>query len=257
MKTLRGTAHPGIGGTLAVVLALSLPIAPAAAEPRSQVPERFTATFDVEAYGATVGETRWKLERESGTRLRFESQTRPVGLASLMLDGERREHSVFTLDESNRPRPLQYRFERSGARAQQAAIDFDWKALKATSRYRDRTVELPLAPGTLDALVYVLALMQDLAADRPDIRLQLAERGKIKTYVVTREGSERIETGLGALDTVRVARSGDDGRKTTVWAAPSLGYLPARIEHDDRGGTRLVLRLRETRAGGDERRPIP
>ncbi len=255
MNTPRVTAHQGIGGTLALALALGLAVA--AAEPRSPVPERFTATFDVEAYGATVGETRWTLERESGSRARFESQTRPVGLASLVLDGERREHSVFTLDESKRPRPLQYRFERSGARAQQAAIDFDWKTLTATSRYRDRTVELPLAPGTLDALVYVLALMQDLAADRPDIRLQLAERGKIKTYVVTREGRERIETGLGALDTVRVARASDDGRKTTVWCAPTLGYLPARIEHYDREGTRLVLRLRQARLGGDERAPLP
>lgn len=236
---------------LAVVLALAVATGPAAAGPRA-VPDHFTATYDVEAYGATVGETQWTLERESAQRSRLVSQTRPVGLASLVFEGERREQSLFTLDETKRPRPLQYRFERSGARAQKAAIDFDWKALKATSSYRDRTVELPLAPGTLDALVYILALMQDLAADRPDIRLNLAERGKIKTYVVTREGKERVDTGLGPLETVRVSRTSDEGRKTTVWCAPALGYLPARIEHPDRNGTVITLRLRTARLGRDE-----
>lgn len=239
------------GWVLPLVLAFTVATGPAAAGART-VPDRFTATYDVDAYGATVGETRWTLERESAQRSRLESQTRPVGLASLVFEGERREQSLFTVDETKRPRPLQYRFERSGARAQKAAIDFDWKALKATSSYRDRTVELPLAPGTLDALVYILALMQDLAADRPDIRLNLAERGKIKTYVVTREGKERVETGLGPLDTIRVSRTGDEGRKTTVWCAPALGYLPARIEHPDRNGTVITLRLRSARLGGGE-----
>lgn len=236
---------------LAVVLALAVATGPVAAGART-VPDRFTATYDVDAYGATVGETQWTLERESAQRSRLASQTRPVGLASLLFEGERREQSLFTLDEAKRPRPLQYRFERSGTRAQKAAIDFDWKALKATSSYRDRTVELPLAPGTLDALVYILALMQDLAADRPDIRLNLAERGKIKTYVVTREGKERVDTGLGPLETVRVSRTSDEGRRTTVWCAPALGYLPARIEHPDRDGTVITLRLRTARLGRDE-----
>ena len=226
---------------LAVVLSLG---AGASLANTSGLPERFSATYDVIAYGVTVGETRWTLEPESAGRSRFQSQTRPVGLASLVLNGERREHSVFTLDDSGRPQPLQYRFERSGPRARTAAIDYDWPALKAVSRYRDRTVELTLAPGTLDGMVYVLALMQELAANRPEIRLQLAERGKIKTYVVKREGQERVETALGKLDTVRISRSAGDDRKTTVWAAPELRYLPARIEHRDSDDTPITLRLR-------------
>ena len=236
-----GSAYRLGGWALAIVLGLCAATSLASA---GGLPERFSATYDVIAYGVTVGETRWTLEPESAGRSRFQSQTRPVGLASLVLDGERREHSLFTLDDSGRPPPLQYRFERSGPRARKAAIDFDWKALKAVSTYRDRTVELPLTPGTLDGMVYVLALMQELAANRPETRLQVAERGKVKTYVVKREGEERIETALGRLDTVRISRSTDDERRTTVWAAPKLRFLPARIEHRDPEGTPLTLRLR-------------
>lgn len=226
---------------LAIVLSLG---AGGSLATTSGLPERFSATYDVIVYGVTVGETRWTLEQESAERSRFQSQTRPVGFASLVLDGERREHSVFTLDDSGRPQPLQYRFERSGPRARNAAIDFDWTTLKAVSRYRDRTVELALAPGTLDGMVYVLALMQELAANRPEIQLQLVERGKVKTYLVKREGYERVETALGEIDTVRISRSAGDDRKTTVWAAPGLRYLPARIEHRDTDDTPITLRLR-------------
>ena len=74
--------------------------------------------------------------------------------------------------------------------------------------------------------------------------IERAERGKVKTYVVKREGEERIETALGRLDTVRISRSAGDDRKTTVWAAPELRYLPARIEHRDSDDTPITLRLR-------------
>ena len=40
------------------------------------------------------------------------------------------------------------------------------------------------------------------------------------------------------------ARSAGDDRKTTVWAAPELRYLPARIEHRDPDDTPITLRLR-------------
>ena len=244
-RPAKSRRFPLIG--LAVLLPALSAAAPAAA-PR--LPERLTATFGVEAAGQTIGEARWTLAPEPGHRYRFESVTKAVGLFSLLLSGDRREVSLWTYDPAGRPRPLRYTFEKSGGKPQAAVIDFDWNAGVATSAYRGKTATLPLAPGTLDALVYVLALMQDLRAAKPELSYTLAERGKVKTYVLTREGHEQVETGLGTLDAVRLSRVDEEGRKTTLWCAPALGYVPVVMEHAEGRGEAIRLRLRE-KSGSD------
>ena len=45
------------------------------------------------------------------------------------------------------------------------------------------------------------------------------------------EGTARIETALGALDTViYTSRRPNSDRTTRTWVAPALGYLPVRAE---------------------------
>lgn len=216
-----------------------------------RLPEGFVAVFDVEVLGQTVGEVRWTLSQEPDRqRYLLDSTTRAQGPWGVLLPGERRERSLWERDPEGRPRPLQYRSERTGAKPRAARIDFDWQAGVATSTYRDRVQALPIAPGTLDPVVYVLALMQDLAAGRAELAFTFAERGKVKTYALTREGTETVQTGAGALRAERLARVDEEGRRTTLWCAPARAYLPVRIEHDEPGSPKLVLTLRESRGLG-------
>jgi len=207
------------------------------------LPDRFNATFDVEVLGQTVGQTVWTLEPQPGTGYRLEALTRAKGPFGALLPGERRERSLWDYDGQGRPRPLHYLFERTGSKPRTSRLDFDWGRGIATSVYRDRTRTLGIAPGTLDPLTYVLALMQDLTSGRADLAFTFAERGKVKTYHLTREGTETVETGEGPLRTERLVRTDEEGRRTTLWCAPSRGYLPARIEHEEPGSPTLVLRL--------------
>ncbi|MFT6639255.1 MAG: hypothetical protein ACJAUZ_000244 [Flavobacteriaceae bacterium] len=56
-------------------------------------------------------------------------------------------------------------------------------------------------------------------------------------------GPETLKTRLGDIETVRVINRNATGgsRETTTWFAPSLDYLPVKIEHRKRGD--LVARL--------------
>ena len=233
-------------GPLLAGLALLVPALGTATPAAPRLPDHFTATYDVQAAGQTIGETRWTLATAPEGRYRLESMTRAVGLFSLLLSGDRREASLWVYDPTRRPRPLRYTFEKGGGKPQTASIDFDWAARTATSAYRGKTVTLPLTAGTLDALVYVLALMQDLQSGRPDLTYTLAERGKVKTYVLSREGTETVRTGLGPVEALKLTRVDEEGRRTTLWCAPTLGFLPVQMEHQESGGGGLTLRLRSS-----------
>ena len=70
----------------------------------------------------------------------------------------------------------------------------------------------------------------------------------LKHYVYTRVGTARIPTALGEVDTViyRSDRKGSNGkgRIWQYWYAPSLGWLPVRIEQREDGNTRMTFTLR-------------
>jgi hypothetical protein len=225
------------------VAVLGLALWGSGAAAAAPLPDRFTATFAVEAIGVALGETRWDLSPEPGGRFRLTSVTQPTGAAALVLDSSRREESLWEYADG-RPRPLHYAFERTGTKARSDRIAFDWSRGVATSTSRGRSWSLPLAPGTLDGLVYILALMQDLAAGREVLSYTFAERGKVKTYRLGRDGPEVVATAVGRLETLRLSRTDERGRRTVLWCAPALGYLPVQIEHTEEDGKPITLRLK-------------
>ena len=58
-----------------------------------------------------------------------------------------------------------------------------------------------------------------------------------------KSGTESLQTPLGDIETIKVMNRNASGgsRETTTWFAPTLDYLPIKIEHRKRG--ELVARL--------------
>jgi hypothetical protein len=229
------------------LLAATLLALPALASGASRLPERFTAHFDVEVAGQSVGGAECRVAPDSGQRSRLECVTRPQGLFSAILPAERVDRSLWEYDAGGRPRPLRYETETSGRWPRSARIEFDWSRGKARSyekRSETRQWSVRVTAGTLDPILYMLALMQDLTAGRRDLAYSVAERGKVKTIELRPAGTEVITTGLGRLETVRLRRVSEKGRKTTVWCAVGLYHLPAQVEHEEPGAPKLLLRLK-------------
>lgn len=225
-----GKSHPARNMLLKVLTVL---FALVAALPVGALPEEFRAEYSVRREGTRIGRTVWTLApTRDGTHL-FRSVTRATGLLSLFLSGERSEESVWSWHES-RPRPLRYRYLWTGRKGRDVTVDFDWTEGTARNTHGRDSWSLEIPPRTLDKLLYLLVLMDDLEKRRPELRYPIADGGTIKTYQVLRQGREVVETPLGALEAVRLFRPDPKGRRdTTLWAAPALGYLPVQVEHQD------------------------
>lgn len=201
------------------------------------LPERFDASFVLSAQGVDIGTTRWQLTPVGDGHYVYEAHSQTVGLAKLLRDERIDERSEWRLADGG-VQPLHYSYSRSGGRRErEVEVRFDWDHGRVHNTLNGESWSMPLQSGTLDKLVYLLALMQDLADGIQEARYAVADGGRVKTYLLRVVKTERLATVLGDLDTVVVERrrEGDD-RLALVWCAPALAYLPVRIEHreDDR-----------------------
>ncbi len=221
---------------LAVLLSLALSL------PAGALPGDFTAEYSVRRDGTRIGRTVWTLEHQGEGRHRFRSVTRATGFLSLFLSGKRTEESLWAWHEG-RPRPLRYRYLWTGRKGRDVTVDFDWQEGTARNIHGDDAWTQDIAPETLDKFLYLLVMMEDLAAGRRPLEYRIADGGRVKTYRVERRGREVLETPAGRLETVRLFRPDPRGKRdTTLWAAPALDYLPVQVEHrDDDELLRMVI----------------
>ena len=244
-----------IPGPAALLLLLSGAAFPLAA-PARELPERFEATFALEAKGTTIARTRWSLSPGAGGGYVYESRTEPVGMFALIRDDTIVERSEWDY-AGEWLRPLAYCYERTGRRAREVGIVFDWEARIARHDSPAGPWKMKVPPGVMamDKLGYLLALMRDLGRGERGMEYTIADGGKLKRYTLTGIGEERIETALGAFDTVVVRRERENAqRETTLWCAPALGFLPVKITHREHNGTVLSLRI-ESLSGIERREP--
>jgi hypothetical protein len=223
---------------LLACLILLLPALTATAAP--SLPEHFIATFSVMSHGAKLGQTHWTLVRDGENRYRFESVTRASGLLSLFLSGERRESSLWQY-RGNRLQPLGYRYHRSGRQGRSVNVRFDWEQGVAYNTSEGHTWKVEVESGTLDKLLYLLALMLDVRAGKTELTYTIADGGHPKSYHASVLGRETLSTRLGSLETLKVSSQPARGAPhTLLWLAPSLHYLPVQVEYRDQGENTLM-----------------
>ncbi len=233
---LAGRAGPGrrrdglLGALTALVLAWAPPVPGA-------LPGPFDVSYDLRTSGTTIARTRWSLRAAGGDRFVYESHSATVGIAKLFRDVTVVERSEWE-QLGNDLRSLSYRYSRTGRRDKQVVVAFDWERGLVRNTVRGDSWQMEIPPGTLDKLNYFLALMRDLARGHESVEYTVADGGKLKPYRFERNGTEVIETSLGRLETVRVERirDSDSPRETTLWCAPSLGFLPVRARHKEKDG---------------------
>jgi hypothetical protein len=160
-----------------------------------------------------------------------------------------RERSSLSLDTSGRVAPQSYRLDDGTAEHKDdMEIAYDHARGRATGKAHGQAFELPLEPGTQDAMSIRLAVSVDLLAGREPADYPMIDGNELKHFLYHRVGTERIRTTLGELDTVVYAseRKGAGPRDRTwrYWYAPSLGWLPVRIEQREDGKTRFEFEVR-------------
>ena len=236
MRALRKKA------TLLALLALTVSAAPLDAAVLK--PQPFVAEFALEARGFTVGETVWRLECDDSGFI-YESRTEAVGFAAVFSDKRVVERSEWK-HNGNELKPASYRYERSGRPDKTTSVVFRWNDGVVQNTRRGETSRMAVPDDTLDKLGYMLVLMQDLRSGKRSVRYNIADgKNRVKVYQLSVVGEERMETPFGTLDVLKLVRERkDDDRETTIWVAPSLDYMPVRIEHRERDDGELTIRIR-------------
>jgi hypothetical protein len=217
------------------------------------LPQQFTAVYAVKKSGLTIGETKRVLSRLPGqageqgveqinAQFQFESITRPRGIARLFTDGQVVERSLWNFHQ-NQPRPEKYTFFNSGGKKKRnVQLDFDWQKNRVINTINGEPWSMALEYGTQDKLLYQLRIMQDLPTTGTSLRYPVADGGKLKYYEIDIVGKERIRTELGVFDAFRL-RHTKGSRKTTMWCAEQLGYLPVRIEQQKNDNSPVIATL--------------
>ncbi|MFA7593029.1 MAG: DUF3108 domain-containing protein [Thiohalobacteraceae bacterium] len=219
---------------------------------QTAVPEDFVAVYELSLNRFVIGEAQVALNAQSDGRYEYHSHTRPTGLAKLFRSDQVQESSLFTLHKG-RIRPLEYRFDHTGSKkGRHAYLKFDWQAREVSNTVEGHTWEMEIPEGALDKLVVQVAAMMDLTAGKRQTTYFIADGGKLKEYHFTVVGEETIQVPAGEFQTIKIQRVRKNFKRTTyLWCAPSLGYLPVRIEqieHED--GVTYLSELKQTTLGG-------
>lgn len=188
----------------------------------------FKASYSAEWKGVRAGSTVLELRRAGTDLYSYSSTSNARGVFRMAFSETLTQTSTFRLHEGE-VQPLTFR----GVDEKERPIDlnFDWVNLKVTGAAKGHTVDLPINAGAQDAMSLQISMLRNLASGKVPPLVWMIDGDKLKDYELRLEGTARIETALGNLDTViYTSRRASGDRLTRTWVAPALGYLPVRAE---------------------------
>jgi len=210
-----------------------------------EIPD-FSANYAVKLNGLQAGELKRTLvSNQDGSRT-FKSATQAKGIFAFFKPDLVEETSTWQ-QHSNTIRPQSYLYQRTGGKKEKyLSLNFDWLNKNVHIDDHKQPWILNIEEHTLDKLVYQLSLMSDLADNKTQLSYLIADGGKIKTYNIKVLEKEIITTPLGKIEAIKLTRhrAPSKGRKTILWCAPGLNYLPIKLEHTEKGGAVFTAVLR-------------
>jgi hypothetical protein len=243
-RKLRAAWRTVLSFTLLLACTL-LAVASATASASSTVPQPFVATYAVTFRGLNGGKLRMQLRPgEQAGQYVFETTANPSTLASFFVNRNAVERSVLEATPDG-PRPLSWLADdgKSG-HEDDGKLQFDWKAQRVTGESEGKPVSLPTEPGMQDRMSMQVAVMASLQQGKEPGNIAMINDEHIRRYSYARTGTATMDTALGKIDTViyESTRPGSN-RLSRMWHAPSMGYLPVRMEQVRKGKVETVMTL--------------
>jgi hypothetical protein len=229
---------------LLFVVAAALISSRAHAQPDAPL-QPFKTSFSVEWKGINAGTAWLELTQTGPGQYRYVSRNNARGIFRLAFPDEITQTSDFLLDDGT-VKPLRYRADDGSTdKSRDISLDFDWTRGRVQGTAEKKRVDLEAPAGLQDGMSVQIALMVDLAAGRSPSMYWMIDKSKLKDYEYRSDGTARISTVLGELDTVIwSSRRPNSDRITRVWYAPSLGYSPVKAQRIKAGSVEVAMTLR-------------
>jgi hypothetical protein len=233
------------GTVLAMLYASALGGAAAAAEPvqpAEPVLTPFAAHFDAQWKGINVGssEIELKADTEPGQFV-YVWSIAARGIFTVAYNHPVNQSSWFSV-QNGHAQPHKYLGEDGSA---SVSLDFDWNKRVITGMSENKPVNIPIKTGAQDLNSIQVEVMLDLQSGDLPKTFEIIDKDQLKEFNYTREGTARIRTEVGMLDTIVVAsqRTGNT-RILRMWFAPSLGFMPVQAERWRDGKLEFAMRIK-------------
>lgn len=230
---------------LTVALLVAAAAAPSAVRSETGIPT-YTATYNVEYKGKDLGTSEYTVTYDAKRdTYEFMSSTRVKGLLRLVSPKPAIERSQFKL-VNGKIVPLEYWHEDGSRKGEDNShFTFDWQRHVAVVSDKNGRREVRIQDGTLDRGCIQVALMRDLIlTGKLGGTYLMADDDSVEPYQYVDMGETVTATGLGQIPTRSfVQHRENSSRTTTLLMAPSLSYLPARIEQTKNGELQTAFTL--------------
>ena len=163
----------------------------------------------------------------------------------MLTNGKMEVSSEFTIADDGL-RPVSYHAIDTIGDDPEAQITFDWQTNQARGTVGDEDVVLQLDGLSHDAVSIQYDLMYNLINDKPTTTYVLFDVDKMRVANVRNVGKKTVKTKLGNFEVVGIEHQKEgSSRKTILWCAPKLDYLPVVIEQQRKGKVTFRASLTE------------
>ena len=201
------------------------------------LPPEFTATYEIKKGFITIGEATRSL-RKSGDQWQYTSDSRTTGFLGAVFPTKIIQTTQFDITDSL-IRPLHYKYTKNKT-AKVVNQKYDWEQHKVYSQSDEKLHVYEIPDKVQDQSIYQLSMMLDLADGKRDFTYHVAENVRLMDYFIKALPPKTIKTFRGKMQTT-VMRIKTKRNTTTIWFAPSLHYLPVKIEFEEDGTTFVAL----------------
>ena len=209
----------------------------------------YHAVYQVELRGKIIGTSEFSVQPGPGENTyRFTSKMVVHGMLRLLQPNPILEHTDF-IYEKNRIRPTEFWSQNTnGEGKNDLHIIFNWDQGIATATEGKAVSVVEIQDNVLDRGSMQVAMMRDLSRDVEPGPYMLVDGDSLKTYRYAYEGEATQETPLGMITTREYTQQRDNStRRTSIWLAPELSYLPVRIEQKRSSKTYTVFALQSVK----------
>ena len=235
-------------GKLLLLLGICLFSAKTLAQTDSTL-QPFTAKYQLSRGNMLIGKVTNTLRLEKGGNYTYTSITKPVGIVAAFSSDLITEISQGQI-KHKQVMPLIYTYEhKRKKRPKFRKQQFNWNNNKLSILAPKPQLSIDITKDTQDKASMVLAMMRAIPFDADSIKITVADKKKLKEYLISKQGIEQIRAGGSDYNSVKlgVSKAGEKP-STRFWLAPELNYLPVQIEKLEKKKT-YTMTLVEYSAG--------
>ncbi len=209
----------------------------------------FEASYNFIYKGLTAATTTLVLTHGDGDRWIYRSSGEARGIfRALPIDNPNQSSEMRVT--AGGVQPLNFT-QRNGA-SEERAIDirFNWDGNRVQGMVEKKPVDETVPADTQDDMSIQIALITAMARGQDSGTFHTYGDRGLREYRYHADGEELLRTAIGEVPTrIFVTERSGSPRTTRYWCAPSLGYLPLRVQQKRLNDVEWSLEVRSLKRG--------